>query len=365
MSASQSAMRLMGCLLGGALGDALGAPAEGMRSLKDVLVQFGPEGVDRMHPYGGYHDEAIKHTGIGAITDDTTMHAATLGGMLMALRQPDKLNAYCWQGYVRWASHQNDGLKVLPHVNIGIDWPAELQPFFFACGAGRGTIAALATGKMGRVEQPLGYDTEIRGRRVVGPNEGCGGMMRAAALAFWPHAKDKFRLGMENGAITHGARNAYLATGCITELTAGVLDELSLRDAFSRMSMRLRVEDKNDVIVAATEHGWERGRVSTSFNAIDRLPADLGYKNPFLAGPVLAQSVYVLSAYHHHGVTFKEALTLAATHSGDSDSVAAIVGNVLGAKEGAAALPQDWLGQIQKRPELEALGLLASRRLSL
>ena len=366
MSSSHSpASRFMGCLLGGAVGDALGAPAEGIRNLEAIYRKFGRAGMTSLHPYNGYPDEVIRHNGIGAITDDTTMHAATIGAMMLAMRQPEKLVAYSYKGYVRWGVEQVDGLRMLSFVDLAANWPRELHPFWFSCGAGRGTIAALSTGICGTPEQPLLYDAVIRGKRVTGPNNGCGGMMRAAALAFWPHEQDKFRLGMENAAITHGAQDAYLAAGCVSELVAGVVDGLSLRDAFSRMSMRLRAEKGHDNVLSATEHGWEAGRRSVSFEAIDRLSDLLGHKNAFLAVPVLAQTIYALSAYEHNGISFKGALTLAATHSGDSDSVAAIVGNVLGAKEGEGAVPQDWLLQLQKRHELQALGHVAIRQLAL
>lgn len=362
MADSQSASRFMGCLMGGALGDALGAPAEGIRDLDKITARFGEAGLKEMHPYTCPWEQ-VTHTGIGAITDDTTMHAATLGAMMASAYRPELLHKYAWQSYVRWAIHQEDGLRILPLVDLTADWPRELQPFWFACGAGRGTLAALATGKAGTPEEPLGYDDVIRGKRVVGPNEGCGGMMRAAALAFWPHAQDKFRLGMENGALTHGAPNAYLATGCIVQLVHGVIEGLSLRDSFNGMSLRLSAENNHDDVCAALELGWEQGRVSADFKTIDSLPAALGKSNAFLATPVLAQSMYAVSAYHHQGITFKEALTLSATHSGDSDSVAAIVGNVLGAH--GAELPEDWLKQLQKRSALEALGQRTVRQLFL
>ncbi len=363
-ASGQTASRLMGCLLGGALGDALGAPAEGIRTLEGVTSKFGKAGLSKMHPYTCPW-ETVSHTGIGAVTDDTTMHAATLGAMMAAAHRPEQLHQYAWQGYVRWAIQQEDGLRILPLVDLTVDWPRELHPFWFACGAGRGTIAALATGKAGSIEQPLQYDTVIREKRVVGPNSGCGGMMRTPVLAFWPHVFDKFRLGMENGALTHGAADAYLATGCVTELTHGVVQGLSLPQAFNRMSARLVAEPLHEATLAACSYGWQAGTGEPTLEAIDAVPRALGYKNAFLALPVMGQVAFALSASHHHGLSFKQTLTLAVSHSGDSDSVGAIVGNVLGAACGEQGLPQDWVKQIQLAPQLQALGHHAVKRLSL
>jgi hypothetical protein len=53
--------RFLGCLLGGAVGDALGAPVEFMKRT-EILNRFGPDGITAYAPaYGG----------LGTITDDT------------------------------------------------------------------------------------------------------------------------------------------------------------------------------------------------------------------------------------------------------------------------------------------------------
>ncbi|MGH3389537.1 MAG: ADP-ribosylglycohydrolase family protein, partial [Actinomadura sp.] len=54
--------RVRGCVLGGAVGDALGAPVE-FESLADIRRTFGPAGLVRMV----WHDSGR----VGAITDDT------------------------------------------------------------------------------------------------------------------------------------------------------------------------------------------------------------------------------------------------------------------------------------------------------
>lgn len=61
--------RFLGCLLGGAVGDAMGAPIEFL-SRSEILRQFGGKGVT------GY---AEAYGGIGKITDDTQMTLFTNG----------------------------------------------------------------------------------------------------------------------------------------------------------------------------------------------------------------------------------------------------------------------------------------------
>src|SRR5688572_2546199 len=55
--------RFLGCLLGAAVGDALGAPVEFL-SLVDIRGRFGQAGIRDYHPAYGK---------VGAITDDTQM----------------------------------------------------------------------------------------------------------------------------------------------------------------------------------------------------------------------------------------------------------------------------------------------------
>lgn len=60
-----------GCLLGGAVGDALGWPVEFL-SLAEIRKKFGPEGI---------HDFAQTTGGFGAFTDDTQMTLFTAEGL--------------------------------------------------------------------------------------------------------------------------------------------------------------------------------------------------------------------------------------------------------------------------------------------
>ena len=66
--------RYTGCLLGGAVGDALGAAVE-FESLAEIRARFGP---------GGIRDFAPAYGRLGAITDDTQMTLFTAEGLIRA-----------------------------------------------------------------------------------------------------------------------------------------------------------------------------------------------------------------------------------------------------------------------------------------
>jgi ADP-ribosylglycohydrolase len=67
--------RIRGCLLAGAIGDALGAPVE-FDTLTSIRSRFGPAGLTGYAPAYGRDG--------GAITDDTQMTLFTADGLLRA-----------------------------------------------------------------------------------------------------------------------------------------------------------------------------------------------------------------------------------------------------------------------------------------
>lgn len=66
--------RFLGCLLGGAIGDALGAPVEFLRR-PVIRSYFGDSGIQ---------DFATAYGGVGIVTDDTQMTLFTAEGLLRA-----------------------------------------------------------------------------------------------------------------------------------------------------------------------------------------------------------------------------------------------------------------------------------------
>jgi ADP-ribosylglycohydrolase len=78
--------RYRGCLLGGAVGDALGAGIEFL-SLDDIRDEHGPAGVTGYVPSYGRR---------GAITDDTQMTLFTAEGLLRDQRLPTGTPAATW-----------------------------------------------------------------------------------------------------------------------------------------------------------------------------------------------------------------------------------------------------------------------------
>ncbi len=92
---------IAGSLVGGATGDALGAPVEFM-SLSAIRMKFGDDGISNFSPAYGR---------LGAITDDTQMTIFTAEGLLRAyvranLRGICSIPGVVSKAYHRWLETQ-------------------------------------------------------------------------------------------------------------------------------------------------------------------------------------------------------------------------------------------------------------------
>lgn len=92
-----------GCLLGGPVGDALGAPVEFL-SLEQIRARYGPDGIA---------DFDTAYGRLGAITDDTQMTLFTAEGLLGAICRGKREGtvdtpSVVHHAYLRWLRTQGD-----------------------------------------------------------------------------------------------------------------------------------------------------------------------------------------------------------------------------------------------------------------
>ncbi len=106
----------IGCIVGGAIGDALGAPVEFMK-LPAILSKYGTSGVT---------DYVEFENGLGEITDDTQMLMFTAEGLLRSWHRAATKGIWgayetiCYQSYLRWLYTQHDGhpKSALQHFSL-------------------------------------------------------------------------------------------------------------------------------------------------------------------------------------------------------------------------------------------------------
>lgn len=95
---------ILGCMVGGAVGDALGYTVE-FDSRRDILRRFGDKGITRY--------ELDQKTGKALVSDDTQMSLFTAAGCLLGMTRGacrgimGRLYGYCEFTYLNWLTTQN------------------------------------------------------------------------------------------------------------------------------------------------------------------------------------------------------------------------------------------------------------------
>jgi ADP-ribosylglycohydrolase len=328
--------RFRGCLLGGAIGDALGGTLEFLTA-RQIRERYEL-------PITTF----VGKTGrvIGAITDDTQMTLFTAEGILRAAVRADERGichppAVVHHAYVRWLWTQGERSRSQwPRLwenreNGGPDgWLAHLPALHARRAPGNTCLDALRGERMGTREEPLN------------DSKGCGGVMRIAPVGLLPRG-DAFEVGCELAALTHGHPSGYLGAGVLALLIRRIMEGAELRAS---------LEEALDVLERQPRHEETSRALHGAIAAAEARPATAGTVESLGAGWVaeeaLAIGVYCALAA---GDDFAEGVRLAVNHSGDSDSTGAITGNLLGARLGESAIPQPWLAELELRREIEAI----------
>ena len=297
-------LALHASLIGGAIGDSLGAEIEFL-PLDEIRRRF-PEGVTELSSHQGLR---------GAITDDTQMTLFTAEGMIRA-RLRGALRGICHtprvvhHALLRWYRTQGGEPRVETD-DVGLI----SDPRLWARRApGNTCLSALA--KSDR------YGTPARNN-----SKGCGTIMRVAPVALMVE-RDRVRsLAMETSALTHGHLTGQLAAAAWAEMLADVASGISLGDSACLVADAY----------ARIDGGIE---TSTAIRAALDAPRDGKPETvESLGGGWTAEDALSIALYACLCArSFDDGLQIALVHSGDSDSTGAIAGNMLGLIEPAAAL---------------------------
>lgn len=327
------AEKFSGCLLGGALGDALGYPVEFLKR-DEIFAQYGKRGISA--------PKIDKQKGCALISDDTQMTLFTAEGIMWAdalgaNNETSSYTTYVFYAYQRWLYTQERMLASREYSHV-LDKNAEFksmllgEEMFSRRAPGCTCLAAL------KQAAAHGYG---RFTKKINDSKGCGGVMRVApaGLYFCRDSERAFRMAAEFAAITHTHPTGYLAAGAFGAIIAELIAGGDIEEAVDVAMYILKGYDGCMEAYRALDHAraLDAGTVAP-LEAVERLGEG------WVAEEALAVAVYCALC---HSESAENALLLAVNHGGDSDSTGSICGNIMGAYLGERALPKKWLKKLE------------------
>ena len=347
--------RIRGCMVGGAVGDALGYTVE-FKSWTQIRNKYGPEGI-RAYELGP--------GGVALISDDTQMSLFTAAGILLGMTRGamrgimGRIDTYChwtyldWLHTQRWHSRKEDARTD--------SWLMDVPELYSLRAPGNTCLSALRT-----LED---------GGRPDNDSCGCGGVMRTAPMALLTYVHE-YALGntlycdmcaAEAARLTHKHPLGFIPSAVLNHL----LTEILKTDDHRTTDLQTLVERSLEALpgIVSEEDGgktygelWPR-HIETQ-KALILKAMDLAHRDTpdpqaiesigggWTGHEALAIAIY--SAVKHQD-SFEEAVISAVNHSGDSDSTGAICGNIMGCLLGREAIPAKFTDRLELKDVLEEM----------
>lgn len=294
----------IGCLVGLAVGDALGYPVEGM-SLRQIRERYGPLGLGDFASRHGHPP--------GSCSDDTQLTLAVARALLAADSKPaDELMQAMANEFIAWYKSPE-----------------------MARGPGLSTMAACAKLAAGTPWSESGLPDA----------KGCGAPMRVAPIALCCFRRpDTMReLAAQSACLTHRHPTAVAASVANACAVAHVLEKrplAELLDALLALVAPLSPEVSQALKKVKENEGADPevalGRIGETGSAEHVLASALFC---FLRSPD----------------DYRATVLAAVNTSGDSDSIAAMAGALSGARNGIAVVPERWARGVENRDVIEKL----------
>ncbi|MBI3296952.1 MAG: ADP-ribosylglycohydrolase family protein [Elusimicrobia bacterium] len=274
---------LLGVLLGTAVGDALGLPAEGM-SAPAVKRRFGR--LDRYRLLGA----------IGFVSDDTEQSALVAQALCAHHADPAACAAAFRRSLVGWFWR--------------LPW-----------GVGLATLRACLKGTCGL------SSTGVR-------SAGNGAAMRAAVAGVFHREDAALRRSFSEAVarVTHTDPRAVQAAVFVAEAAALAAVGGSGADRSALIGAAARTVDEPELAGAIARALTLAGAGASTETAAEAL-GTTGYS--------VHTAAFAAFQFVRHGGNARECLVLTASAGGDSDSIGAIVGGWLGALHGSKGLPNE------------------------
>lgn len=325
----KSLEKYRGCLLGGAVGDALGYAVE-FRNEQELFQRYGQRGITEYELVGG----------VAPISDDTQMTLFTANGLLLASARGGagdylSLIACCYRDWLKTQGTEQFGFTPPDYA-----WLNHLPAMNHSREPGRTCLQALMHDDLGSVAEPKNN------------SKGYGGVMRVAPIGLYLEdgarsPDDIDRLGAEAAALTHGHELGYLPAAMLVHIIHMLAHtSASVWDAVEDAKAAMLRQWKDAVHLPELLTLIDRAVQLTRDPSVSELDAIRTLGEGWVAEETLAIAVYCAL---RHETDFEKAILAAVNHGGDSDSTGAVTGNILGAHLGVSAIPEKFLTHLELR----------------
>ena len=319
---------IRGCLMAGAVGDALGYEVEFM-SRRSILSRFGENGITKF---------ALDRNGKALISDDTQMTLFTANGMLMGLTRgymrgiggrPEK---YVDIAYLDWYYTQTGKKREMLIDDWHPTWLRDLPEMAHLRAPGNTCLSAC--------------ESLFRGEKAQNNSKGCGGIMRVAPMALLDAGyasrnensysiEELAEAGGEIAEATHKHPLGFLPASLLTVLLYKVIPMTAKQ-----------VQEEIDSIVADTVNILDRiykGKYDAdkrylkelTMKAVQLAHSDISDADAIrqLGEGWVAEETWAIALYCaiRHIDSVEDAIIASVNHDGDSDSTGSVCGNIMGA----------------------------------
>lgn len=321
-----------GCLIGGAVGDALGYPVE-FDKASEIFAKYGERGITKYDLVDG----------VALISDDTQMTLFTANGLLIGTtRGMTRGIMGLYQDYIGLC--YKDWLKTQTAEAFGFEmpeysWLNNIPEMNHSREPGRTCISSLIHGELGSTTNPKNS------------SKGCGGVMRVAPIGIYfegeRYAVDKIdMIGAETAALTHGHELGYIPAAMLVHIIhllvhregMTILD--AVKDAQEAIARLFPNAKHLKDMIAITDKAIRLAEC-TEINARDAI-RELG--EGWVAEETLAIAIFCAL---RHSDDFESAIIASVNHGGDSDSTGSVTGNIIGAYLGLKAIPEKFLTNLE------------------
>lgn len=333
--------KIKGCIVGGAIGDALGYPAEFISSRYEIEKKYGP---------GGITDYDLKHSWSNSkfdkaqISDDTQMTLYTFEALMKGAEDVEQIITNVTDAYLVWMGFQTgETVNTKNHYKT-----AEFPELNRRRAPGNTCLTSLLSINKGVLP--------------VNDSKGCGGIMRIAPVAVYGFVKgltleQTAELAGEIAEITHLHPLSTYSSAACTALIQLCLKESDVDTEKFVGLVRKSMDITKKLYGDSNDMNFFETYIRDTIEFIGRPEPDWQLIEQRIGEGWVAEESFAIAVFcvARHIDNVRQCVISAVNHGGDSDSTGAIAGNIIGSLLGYNAIPENYRDKLQNIDFIEEL----------